>query len=130
MANKRAKIYERVQVEGRWTDRPVVLPKLKADGTLYLKDYREGKFRISWYEGKAKQWHRTVCSCLNDALRVKEEREWFLKNQNRPGVQDPKSAAGVNQRIAPEVTLGSARTLSQVLHLCTLTLGHSGFCTS
>ncbi|HEV2396688.1 MAG TPA: site-specific integrase [Candidatus Sulfotelmatobacter sp.] len=89
MANKRAKIYERVQVEGRWTDRPVVLPKLKADGTLYLKDDREGKFRISWYEGKAKQWHPTVCSWLGDALRVKEEREWFLKNQNRPGVQDP-----------------------------------------
>jgi integrase len=89
VANKTAKIYERVQVHGKWTDLAVSIPRLRADGTLYLKDEREGKFRISWYEGKKKQWHPTICYSLSEALRVKSDKEWFLKNQCRPGVQDP-----------------------------------------
>ncbi len=89
MANKTAKIYERVQVHGKWTDLAVSIPRLRADGTLYLKDDREGKFRISWYEGKRKQWHPTICFSLSEALRVKSDKEWFLRNQCRPGVQDP-----------------------------------------
>jgi integrase len=89
MANKRVKIYERVQVHrGRWTDRAATIPKLRSDGTLYLKDEREGKFRVSWYEGTKKQWHPTACRTLSEALKVKDDKEWFLKNQNRPGVQD------------------------------------------
>ncbi|MGA8871419.1 MAG: site-specific integrase [Candidatus Acidiferrales bacterium] len=90
MANKRVKIYERVQIHrGRWTDRAVTIPKLRSDGTLYLKDEREGKFRVSWYEGTKKQWHPTTCRTLGEALKVKDDKQWFLKNQNRPGVQDP-----------------------------------------
>lgn len=89
MANKTAKIYERVQVHGKWTDRPVSLPKLRPDGTIYLKDERTGKFRLSWYEGNKKQWHPTICSHLSNALKLKIEKEWFLQNQTRPGVQDP-----------------------------------------
>jgi len=68
VANKTAKIYERVQVHGKWTDLAVSIPRLRADGTLYLKDDREGKFRISWYEGKRKQWHLTICFSLSEAL--------------------------------------------------------------
>jgi hypothetical protein len=55
VASKIVKIYERVKVHGRWTDHSVEIPRLKADGTMYLKDDREGKFRISWYEGKGKK---------------------------------------------------------------------------
>jgi hypothetical protein len=56
IANKRVKIYERVQVHrGRSTDRAVAIPKLRFDGTLYPKDEREGKFRVSWHEGTKKQ---------------------------------------------------------------------------
>ena len=89
MANKTARIYERVQVHGKWTDLAAPIPRLRADGTLYLKDDREGKFRISWYEGKRKQWHPQICYSLSEALRLKSDKEWFLKNQCRPGVQDP-----------------------------------------
>jgi hypothetical protein len=89
VANKTVKIYERVKVQEKWTDRPVSIPKLKADGTLYLKDDRGGKFHISWYEGKNKKWHPKTCATLSDALRVKADKEWFVQNQNRPGVQDP-----------------------------------------
>jgi hypothetical protein len=89
MANKRVKIYESVKANGKWTSVPVEIPKLKPDNTLYLKDGREGKFRISWYEGTKKQWHPATCHTLGEALKVKAEKEWFLRNQNRPGVQDP-----------------------------------------
>jgi hypothetical protein len=68
VANKTVKIYERVKVQGRWTDRSVSIPKLKVDGKMYLKDDREGKFHISWYEGENKKWHPTTCTTLRDAL--------------------------------------------------------------
>jgi integrase len=89
VANKTVNIYERVKVQGKWTDRSVPIPKLKADGTMYLKDDREGKFHISWYEGTSKKWHPKTCATLSEALRVKADKEWFVQNQNRPGVQDP-----------------------------------------
>ena len=89
VANKTVKIYDRVKVQGKWTDRPVSIPKLKADGTMYLKDDREGKFHISWYEGKSKKRHPKTCTTLSEALKVKADKEWFVQNQNCPGVQDP-----------------------------------------
>jgi integrase len=104
MANKRVKIYESVKVNGRWTSVSVEIPKLKPDNTLYLKDGREGKFRISWYEGTRKQWHPTTCRTLGEALKVKAEKEWFLQNQSRPGVQDP-TAADARHPIAVSVEL-------------------------
>jgi hypothetical protein len=81
VANKNVKIYERVKVHEKWTDRPVSIPKLKADGTLYLKDDRGGKFHISWYEGKNKKWHPKTRATFSDALRVKADKEWFVQNQ-------------------------------------------------
>ncbi len=89
VANKTVKIYERVKVQGKWTDRSFKIPRLKADGRMYLKDDREGKFRISWYEGKSKKWHPTICTNLSDVLRVKADKEWFVLSQSRPGVKDP-----------------------------------------
>jgi len=52
MANKKVNISERVKVHGKWTSTSVEIPKLKSDNTLYLKDKRQGKFKLSWYEGK------------------------------------------------------------------------------
>jgi hypothetical protein len=89
MANKRVRIYESVKVNGKWTSASVKIPNLKPDNKLYLKDQREGKFRVSWYEGTRKRWYSTTCRTLGEALKVKAEKEWFLQNQNRPGVQDP-----------------------------------------
>jgi hypothetical protein len=89
VANKRVKIYECVKVQRKWTTVTVKIPNLRPDGTLSMRDDRDGKFRVSWYEGNKKQWHTTTCRRLIDALKVKSEKEWFLKNQSRPGVQDP-----------------------------------------
>jgi hypothetical protein len=58
MANKIAKIYECVKVQGRWTTVTIKIPNLRPDSTLYLRDDRDGKFRVSWYEGNKKQGSR------------------------------------------------------------------------
>lgn len=121
MANKRVKIYERVQVQGAWTDVAVKIPNLKPDGTLYMKDDRSGKFRVSWYEGKTKQWHPTTCRRLSDALKVKSDKEWFLRNQTRPGVQDPttpdaRAPIAVSVERYVESLTGSKRTKSAYGH--------------
>ena len=89
MANRRVKIYESVKVHRRWTTATVEIPKLRSDGTLYLRDDREGKFRISWYDGAKKQWHPATFGRLSHALKAKSDKEWFLRNQIHPGVQDP-----------------------------------------
>ena len=91
MANKTVKIYERVKLQGKWTDRAVPIPKLKADGMMYLKDDREGKFHISWYEGKIKKWHPTTCTTLSEALRVKADKEWFVRTRIVPECKTPLS---------------------------------------
>jgi len=43
MANKRVKIDESVKVHGKWTTVTVKIQKFRSDGTLYLKEDREGK---------------------------------------------------------------------------------------
>jgi hypothetical protein len=121
MANKRVKIYERVKVQGKWTTVTVKIPNLRPDGTLYMRDDRDGKFLVSWYEVNKKQWHPTTCRRLSDALKVKSEKEWFLKNQTRPGVQDPtKSDARAPITISVERYVesltGSKRTKSAYGH--------------
>ena len=88
MANKTVNIYERVKVDGKWRDWPVVVPKLKPDGKLYLKDDRDGKFMISWYEARKKARCPQTFKTLSEALRVKADKEWYLQNLHR-GVQDP-----------------------------------------
>jgi hypothetical protein len=88
VANKRVNIYERVKTDDGWKDRPVALPKLKPDGNLYLRDIREGAFIVAWYEGRQKQRHPKTCQTLSEALRIKADKEWYLKNLQR-GVQDP-----------------------------------------
>jgi hypothetical protein len=58
VANKTVKIYERVKVHGKWTDRSVEIPDLKPDGTMYLKDNREGNFAFRGTTGKARSGTR------------------------------------------------------------------------
>ena len=48
-------IYERVKSNGKWTRVHVRPPQgRKRDGKLFLKDDRQGKFQLSWYENRQK----------------------------------------------------------------------------
>jgi hypothetical protein len=45
MANLKVSIIEKIKVNGRWTNKPVRVPKQKSNGKgFYLRDCREGKF--------------------------------------------------------------------------------------
>lgn len=85
MANRRVKIYERLKVDGSWTDRPVQLPKLTPDGALKVKDDRPGQFHVTWYDGRNKRRHPETLKQLSDAVNIAVA---YLRNRTRPGVSD------------------------------------------
>ena len=76
VANKTVKIYERVKVQGKWTDRPVSIPKLKPMARCTSKRTMEGGSTFLGTRGKNKKWHPKTCTTLSDALKVKAEKEW------------------------------------------------------
>ena len=125
MSNIRVKIYERVKVESGWTALPVGTPKLrKEDGKPFLHDDRQGKFRISWYENRRKQW-QTVKNCMSDeelpylseAVAQAEDKAWFLNNRHR-NVADPTAKTAVREELAEKIASyldaksGSKKTVS------------------
>ena len=57
MGEIKVTIYERVKLDNKWTRVRVEIPGgRKRDGKLFLKDDRQGKFQLSWYEKRIKQW--------------------------------------------------------------------------
>jgi integrase/recombinase XerD len=89
LANKRVNIYERLKINGKWSDRPVQLPKLTRDETLNPKDDRDGRFYASWYDGRKKCRHPEPLKLLSDAVKIKVAKEFYLRNRKRSGVSDP-----------------------------------------
>jgi hypothetical protein len=60
-------IYERVKRDGDWTRVPVEIPAgRKRDGRLFLKDDRQGKFQLSWYEKRRKKLQDVTRCCGAD----------------------------------------------------------------
>jgi len=103
------RIFERVKSGGQWSTVPVEIPKLKKDGTLFLQGDRQGKYRISWYENRRKQWH-TVKSrvsdkelpYLSDAMRQADDKASFLNNRQRNG-SDPTVETAARKKLADEI---------------------------
>jgi hypothetical protein len=52
----RVTIYFRVKHGTKWGRKKAAIPGLKIDGTLFLKDDRQGILRLCWHEGRQKQW--------------------------------------------------------------------------
>jgi hypothetical protein len=81
MRDIKVKIYERVKLDGKWTRRPVELPdRRKRDGKLFVHQNRQGKFQISWYENRIKQWQEVPSNeelpFLSDAVAEAEKKAW------------------------------------------------------
>jgi len=103
------RIYERVKRGTRWSIVPVQVPRLKKDGTLFLRDDRQGRYRISWYEKRKKQW-QTVESrvsenelpYLSDAIKLADDKAWFLNNRHR-NVTDPTEETVSRRKLADEI---------------------------
>ncbi len=96
----RVTIYERVKTKGIWHEVPVRIPRIiKKDGSLFVKDERQGSFLISWYEQRKKQRQR-VKGANNDrqlpwlsaAVALAKSKQWYLNNRQH-NVVDPTTAA-------------------------------------
>jgi integrase len=85
-----------------------MLPR-KANGTLYLKDDRQGAFQLSWYEDRQKHWQNVKGRVsederpfLSDAITQAEDKSWFLNNRDRR-VYDPTTDVVERKKLSVEV---------------------------
>lgn len=110
MGEIKVTIYERVERDDDWTRIPVPIPNgRKRDGALFLKDDREGKFQISWYENRRKKFQNVTnptdeqkFPLLSHALKQADDKRWFLNNRHR-NVTDPTVAAASRKRLDAEI---------------------------
>ncbi len=91
MGEIKVTLYERVKLDGRWTRIPVDIPDgHRRDGRLFLKDERQGKFQLSWYEKRRKKLQDVTnlsderqLPLLSHALKQADDKSWFLNNRHR-----------------------------------------------
>jgi site-specific recombinase XerD len=103
-------IYERVKLDNKWTRVRVEVPEgRKRDGRLLLKDDRQGKFQLSWYEKRNKKWQDVTnpndeqqMPLLSHAIKQADDKSWFLNNRHR-NVTDPTVAAAARKKLADEI---------------------------
>ena len=110
MAEIKVTIYERVKLDNKWTRVRVEIPGgRRRDGRLLLKDNRQGKFQLSWYENRIKQWQDITnpndeqqLPLLSHALQQADDKSWFLNNRHRD-IADPTVAASARKKLADEI---------------------------
>jgi len=108
MGEIKVKIYERVKTDGKWTRRPVEVPdRRKRNGKLFVHQDRQGKFQISWYEQRIKQWQEVSSNeelpFLSDAVAEAEKKAWYLNNRHY-NVIDPTLEAVARKRLDKEIS--------------------------
>jgi integrase len=122
-------IYERVKSNGKWTRVHIQPPQgRKRDGKLFLKDDRQGKYQLSWYENRQKQWQDVKgrvsdreLPYLSDAVVQADDKSWFLSNRHRQ-VADPTSVDSGRKKLGVEILRyldaksGCKKTLSAHQH--------------
>lgn len=119
MANRKVAIYESVMGENRARLVPVELPRRKSSGGLYLKENRQGKFYISWYEGKRKRIKKVSGDLLSLALQAAEGKSWELVHPERVKEEIPDDdrvtvAGGIDRYLAQMI--GSPLTIKEHRH--------------
>ena len=71
----------------------VPMPKIKKDGTLFVRDERTGSFMISWYEDRKKKRQAVEGTRLSDAVALAKSKGWYLNNRREHEVRDPTTTA-------------------------------------
>ena len=102
-------IYQRVKYGTKWGRKRVAIPPLKKDGTLFLKDDRQGIFQLCWHENRQKQWQNVKgrvseneLPFLSDAITQADDKSWFLNNRDRR-VHDPTTDVVERKKLSVEV---------------------------
>ncbi len=105
----RVRIYERVKYGTKWGRKRIAIPPLKKDGTLFLKDDRQGIFQLCWHENRQKQWQNVKgrvseneLPFLSDAITQADDKSWFLNNRDRR-VNDPTTDVVERKKFSVEV---------------------------
>ena len=105
----RVSIYERVKYGTKWGRKRIVIPPLKKDGTLFLKDDQQGIFQLCWHENRQKQWQNVKgrvseneLPFLSDAITQADDKSWFLNNRDRR-VNDPTTDVVERKKFSVEV---------------------------
>jgi hypothetical protein len=82
---------------------------VEAGWKAVLKDDRQGKFQLSWYENRQKQWQDVKgrvsdreLPYLSDAVAQADDKLWLLSNRHRQ-VADPTSEKTRRKKMAVEV---------------------------
>ncbi|HET9183699.1 MAG TPA: tyrosine-type recombinase/integrase [Candidatus Angelobacter sp.] len=70
----KVRVLERIKQGEKWTMVPV---KVKLDGTLYLKDERQGKFLLVWMESGKKRYSELFTQ-LYDVIKAREKKQAYL----------------------------------------------------
>ena len=103
-------IYQRVKHGTKWGRKRIAIPPLKKDGTLFLKDDRQGIFQLCWHENRQKQWQNVKGRVseneppfLSDAITQAEDKSWFLNNRDRR-VPDPTTDVVERKKLSIEAT--------------------------
>jgi hypothetical protein len=103
-------IYERGKFGAKWRRKKAAIPPLKANGTLYLKDDRQGVFQRSWREDRQKQWQNVKGRVSererpfhSDAISQAEDKSWFLNYRDRR-VYDPTTDVVERKKLSVEVS--------------------------
>jgi len=103
-------IYERVKLDNKWTRVRVEIPEgRKRNARLFLKDDRQGKFQLSWYEKRSKKWQHVTnpndeqkMPQLSHAIKQADDKSWFLNNRHR-NIADPTVADAARKKLADEM---------------------------
>ena len=111
MGEIKVTIYERVKLDNVWTRVRVEVPEgRRRDGRPLLKDERQGKFQLSWYEKRRKKWQHVTnpnneqqLPLLSHALQQADDKSWFLNNRHR-NIADPTVAAVGRKKLADEIS--------------------------
>ena len=112
MGEIKVTIYERVKLDNKWTRIRVEIPEgRKRDGRLFLKDDRQGKFQLSWYEKRCKKWQDVTnpndeqqLPLFSHALQQADDKSWFLNNRHR-NIADPTAPVAAQKKLADKIPL-------------------------
>ena len=109
MGEIKVTIYERVKVGNDWTRVRIEVPEgRRRDGRLLLKDVRQGRFQLSWYEKRGKKWQKSPTPTMSKNYLISHafqqannKKSWFLNNRHR-NIADPTARLLLQKKLGDE----------------------------
>jgi hypothetical protein len=119
MGDVTVRLYERAKCGAKWCRQKVQIPPRKANGTLHLKDDRQGAFQLSWYEERQKQWQAVKSRAgdhpfLSGAIAQAADKSWFLNDRHRD-VSEPSTSTADSPRTQNMVRINLRKLIDPII---------------